>query len=171
MHRLKKLGPNDLANAEKLVRRISVSLEQEGLRCPAFSLEPLLEQDCVYLDKEGTRPIAIAVLRHEMVPYLAKNEKDAATIQEMGMLAEEQLNILTFFGVDPAYYGKKIGDELLAYLEGTYKHGSWFIKIAKNNQRALTFFKSKGYYPLCENQTSYLMLKRLKREGLASWNF
>lgn len=146
-------------------------MEEERLYFPVPTLERLLDQDCCFLDKEGARPLALAVVRHELVPYFVPNEAEASLLQESANLQEEQVNIITLFAVDPAFWGKKVGQELFAYLESSYRHGSWLIKIEKRNARALSFFQKQGFIPFEEKGSRLHLIKRLKREGLASWDF
>lgn len=171
MRRLHKLKESEIPSAEKLLRRVEAALQEEKLYFPVPTLEKLIDQNCCYLDKEGVRPLGLAVIRHELVPYFVPNEKEASLLQEKTNLQEEQVNVITLFAVDPAFWGKGVGQELFSYLESNYRHGSWLIKIEKRNTRALSFFGKLDFLPFEEKGNRIHLIRRLKREGLASWDF
>lgn len=171
------LFERDIPLAEKMLRRIQ-SFEGD------FSLPNLLKASAdgrAYVAKGNGRIISLCLVSHNLGETLfpkSRSEAKLAELLEKSGCHDEAL-LAIYIYVDPAYWGKGAGNDLLQYIYSLYPHRSYLAPIGENNKKAMDFFHRHGFYLICEipdglqelGERSFLFLKRHKKEGLASMAF
>lgn len=183
MHKLGRAKPNDLPAVEKLFRRVDAALVSEGNDMwdrgypekADFAAD--LQDGSLYLLKEGSRVLAMASVSHDLGDALYPRTHSAKKVQ--GLLDEigwngEEISILHRFMVDPAFWGKGLSDEFLAYLFERYKGSTWIFAVYQINEAGFAFYKRKGFSVLAgdpglEYQDDHgccIVYKKYRKDGL-----
>ena len=187
MHRITYCtSPNDINYTLKLFRRTQAAMSEGG--DDYFDAYPdeayfrkAQEDRHLIIVKEGARALALAVISHDVGSSFypeTRSEKRVARILDAVGVTGEAVLVIDAFLVDPAFWGQKIGDELLTFVERTYPHSTYLIAIPVENEHALRFFYRHGYLNNGElnkmerigSRKCYLMVNKLGRKGLASWS-
>ncbi|MDO5330757.1 MAG: GNAT family N-acetyltransferase [Bacillota bacterium] len=177
MRRYCPLFERDIPLTEKLLRRIQ-SFEGDF---PLPDLKKASGDGRAYVAKENGRIISLCLVSHNLgealFPKSHSEAKLAGLLEKSGCRDEALLAIYIY--VDPAYWGKGAGNDLLQYMYSLYPHRSYLAPIGEDKKKAMDFFHRHGFYLICEipdslqelGKQSFLFLKRHKKEGLACMDF
>ena len=138
----------------KCLRRVKEGIAYDGLSYwnDDYPLEEDLKRDYedgrLYLVKDGARVIGAASLSQDIAynffPLTLSERKAVELLEKVGHKGEDIL-VISRLLIDPAYQQKGIGTEFLKAILSNYRHSSVLISVAKENQKAISFFKKNGF--------------------------
>ena len=108
-----------------------------------------LEHDYVLLNSFRESNIFVAEINQEIIGYVGNHG-----------------NLISFLFVDPRYYRKGIGSELLRFIMPYAGKDAWLL-TAKSNVPAISLYKSFGFSIVDEFLGNYNDIKRVKVLRLA----
>lgn len=184
MERIEKGNERQLAPLLKCVRRVEVS-SPDAFPKPngEKEVEEALKEGRALLLVNGSRVLAFLTYSFDVGAYFFPEEKGRASkgfdlLDEAGV-KEERAVLIERIGVDPMARGKGMGAILLRAFLAKMGRSSYLAPVPKENREALEFFYHHGFFAKGDEgswefegkKPSLLMVKLLKREGLASLNF
>ena len=138
----------------KCLHRVKEGIAYDGLSYwnDDYPLEEELRKDYedgrLYVVKDGARVIGAATLSQDIAynffPLTLSERKAVELLDKVGHKGEDIL-VISRLLIDPAYQGKGIGTEFLKAILSNYRHSSVLISVAKENQKAISFFKKNGF--------------------------
>lgn len=153
MERLTKAKEANRPLLTKLLNRIEDGLERAGLASFQTFYSRPIDLDHVYVYSSSRRDLGMFEIGSSLDDCFpaGKAFKNSESIFERIAYKGERIILIKFLGIDPAYEGQGYGRNLLASIHNQFKETSFFVYLPKFYQRAVSFFRLSGYYPVSQD--------------------
>lgn len=150
----RKAKQDDLESLGKLTRRVEGSVKYEGIifPIPSFSQEQLksfIETGKCYLAIERRVVIALAIVEKDVSSYFYPLSHDGGKLMEVigktDWKMSEDVMVLFYLSVDPLHRHKKVGREMLSYIEREFPRFLFLSSLDPSNERGIEYLRKNGY--------------------------